>query len=51
MIISEIDGTRYEMIISDILDFYFGNKDRIDKKATEEEKFRAHLEANKGNEP
>ncbi len=38
-----------EEAISDILDFYFGNSDRIDRKAVEEENFRARLEASRRN--
>jgi hypothetical protein len=39
-----------EEAISDIQDFYFGNRERIDRKAAEKEKFRARLEASKHSE-
>ncbi len=45
------EWTTAEDAINDILDFYFGNKDRIDKKAAEKEKFRARREASKRIEP
>lgn len=44
------EWTTAEDAIADILDFYFGNSERIDRKAAEEEKFKARLEASKRDE-